>query len=168
MKYQYLTPLFRIYCSGDGMFGSVKIKNRYITVFSLLCLLIFVAVCLLTLRAGAPDTVEINGESYSLRAQDEADIAAFVSACGYEIGDLLSDGEITVPKHWNETYSQYNELQRAQGFDLVPYKGKPARKTEYALADSEEVLTLLIGEQQIIAAHICGADGKNIQPLVTQ
>lgn len=149
------------------MFGSVKVKNRYITVFSLLCLLIFVAVCLLTLRAGAPDTVEINGESYSLRAQDEADIAAFVSACGYEVGELLFDGEITVPKHWNETYSQYNELQRSQGFDLVPYKGKPARKTEYALADSEKVLTLLIGEHQIIAAHICGADGGNMRALIT-
>lgn len=136
--------------------------------FSLLCLLAFTAICLLALRAGAPDTVEINGESYSLRAEDEADITAFIDVCGYEVGELLSECEIIVPKHWNDTYTRYNELQRQQGFDLVPYKGKSARELCYPIADSDKTITLLLGEDRIIAAHICDANGENMQPLINE
>ena len=148
------------------MFGSVKLKNWWLTVFSLLCLLIFTAICLLSLRAGAPDTVEINGEDYSLRAEDDADIAAFINVCGYEVGEPLYEHEITVPKHWNDTYTRYNELQQQQGLDLVPYKGKPARERCYTVVGSDETITLLLGEDRIIAAHICDSSGDNMQPLI--
>ena len=150
------------------MFRAFKLKNIYLTVFSLLCLLIFTAVCLLSLRAGAPDTVEINGENYSLRAEDEADIAAFISVCGYEVGEQLSEREITVPKYWNDTYTNYNELQRQQGFDLVPYKGKSACELCYTVDGSDKMITLLIGEDRIIAAHICDTDGGNMQPFINE
>ena len=148
------------------MFGSLQLKNRYITVISLICLVIFTALCFVMLRAGAPDTVEIGGESYTLRAGDEADIAAFVKLCGCELSEKLSERGITVPKHWNDLYTEYNELQRQQGFDLVPYKGKSASEAVYAIADSEEFLTLLISDGRIIAAHICGADGGDMKPLI--
>lgn len=150
------------------MFRSVKLKNIHLTVFSLLCLLVFTIICLLALRAGAPDTVEINGESYSLRAEDEADIAAFINVCGYEVGESLYEREITVPKHWNDTYIRYNELQQQQGLDLVPYKGKSARELCYAVADSDKTITLLLGEERIIAAHICDADGENMRPFINE
>lgn len=155
-----------IYCSGDGMFHSVKLKNVRITVFSLACLVIFVAVCLLALRAGAPDTVEIGGDSYSLRAVDDEDIEAFLRTCGYEPEGLVSETEITVPKIWNDTYTRYNDLQSAQGLDLTPYKGKPARELVYACADGDRVITLLTADDRIIAAHTADSDGSHMERLI--
>lgn len=147
------------------MFGSVKVKNWKLTVFSLICLALFVAVCLLALRAGAPDTVDINGESYSLRAEDEEDTRAFITACGYEAGGLISRRAVTVPMYWNDTYTEYSETQTAQGFDLVPYKGKEAEELTYA-PDGDERITLLISGNKIIAAHICDTDGGDMRPLI--
>lgn len=148
------------------MFGTLRVKNRFVTVFSLFCLLIFVTVCLLTLRLGAPDTVEIGGERYSLRAQDDADIAAFCGKCGCEVSELLSKRQITVPKRWNDGYTAYNELQRSQGFDLLPYKGKPADEYVYTLADSESLLYLLVSDSRIIGGHLADPDGDNLRMLV--
>ena len=150
------------------MFRAFKLKNIRLTVFSLLCLLIFTTVCLLSLRAGTPDTVEINGKNYSLRAEDEADITAFINVCGYEVGEQLYEREITVPKHWNDIYTRYNELQRQQGFDLLPYKGKSARELCYTVDGSDKTITLLLGESRIIAAHICASDGENMQPFINE
>ena len=149
------------------MFGTVKLNNRRLTVFSLLCLVIFVLVCFLALRAGAPDTVTIDGDPYSLRAVDDEDIAAFLSACGYEAAERVSDREITVPKTWNDTYDAYHALQQQQGLDLVPYKGKTAREAVYAVAGGDRYITLLISDGRIIAAHISAMrPGAELLPLL--
>ena len=148
------------------MFRSVKMKDLGLTVFSFVCVIIFVIICLLALRAGAPRTVMIDGVSCSLRAENDGDIEAFIIACGYEPEAMVSDREITVPKVWNDLYSEYSELQSAQGFNLVPYKGKPAREIVYAVKDSDEYVTVLVSDSIIAAAHICRMDGGDIKPLI--
>ena len=130
----------------------------------LICFAIIVTICLLASRAKTPRSVDIGGKNYSLRAEDDAVIAAFCEACGYPDCQQISDREITVPKHWNETYLQYNELQKAQGFDLTPFKGKSAREFVFAVSDNT-YLTLLISEKSIIAAHICDSDGGGMRGI---
>lgn len=136
------------------VFGSVKIKNSRVTIFSALCFLIFLIVCIVMLGAAAPDTIEIEGESYPLTVEDDEDIEEFIEAFGYEIEGCVSDTAVTVPKTWNNTYESYQKLQKSQGLDLTPYKGKEARMLVYALCDSDELVTLLVAENRVIAAHI--------------
>lgn len=146
------------------MFRSIRLGGWKLTVFSLLCLMIFVAVCVVMLRAGGPDTVEIDGEAYSLRAESDADITAFLSLCGYRELTPVSDTEVTVPKTWNDTYKDYNDLQLRQGLDLAPYKGRPARELVYA--DGDRRIGVLLCGGRIIAAHTCAADGSDMQLLI--
>ena len=148
------------------MFGSIRFKNIRLTVFCLICAAVFVAVSLVMLRAGAPDTVEINGEDYSLRAEDEEDIEAFIKACGYDTEGILTDMEITVPKVWNDTYIGYNELQKAQGLDLTQYKGKIAQEYIYACRGGDSCITLIVSDGRIAAAHISATDGSDMRPLI--
>ena len=136
------------------MFGCVKMTQRKLTALSAMCFIIFLGVCVLMLRAAAPDTVELNGDAYSLIAEDEDDAARFLEAAGYEVGELVSDSEITVPKTWNSVYTAYNELQLSQGLDLTPYKGRPARRLVYSVDDSGSYAELLISDSRIIAAHL--------------
>ena len=145
------------------MFGSVKVKNRWVTVLSLLCVAVFVSVCFLMLRSTAPDTVEINGVDVPLGVSDDEDITAFLRFCGYEEYQILSDREITVPVIWNDVYTEYQEMQRSQGFDLVPYKGRQAREIMFDCGD--DCITLLISDGKIIASHKNGAD-RTARPLI--
>lgn len=149
------------------MFHSVRIKNFRLTLLSFLCLIVFLAVCLLMLRATPPDTVEIEGEDVGLKISSDEDIEAFIERCGYSVEGCVSDDEVTVPKTWNDTYTAYNELQKEQGFDLRQYKGKTVRKLVYALTDSADQVTVLMTADRIIAADICSPDqGSAPQPLI--
>lgn len=149
------------------MFGSFRFGRRAVGVLSLIAVAVIIGVCLLLLRAGAPDTVEINGESYSLTVGDDAQIEAFLTACGFTPEGCVSDRTITVPKTWNDVYTAYNDLQKAQGMTLVPYKGKEARELVYASADSDDYVTLLVSDGRIIAAHRSTMlHGDEMKPLI--
>ena len=147
------------------MFRSVKFKNIRLTVFCLICVSLFVAVCFLALRSGYPDTVTIHGESYPLKVHEEADVERFLEECGHEAPEPVFTNEITVPKHWNAIYQEYNELQRQQGFDLVPYKGKRATEYVYFISEGRNV-TVLVAHDRIIAAHSCDVDGSEMQLVI--
>lgn len=137
------------------MFGTISVSGRKLTALSAMCFLVFLGVCLLMLRATAPDTVSIGGEPYPLSAEDSGDIESFISECGYTAVELAEDARITVPKTWNDVYSGYNELQLSQGFDLTPYKGREARRLVYSLADGASYAELLVCDGRIVAAHRC-------------
>lgn len=151
-------------CTGDGMFQSVKLKNIRLTILSLIGILLFIVICLVALRGRSADSIEINGEKITLHAENEADVEAFLTSCGYSPIEFLFQSEVTVPKNWNDIYTQYNELQRRQGFDLVPYKGKPAVEYEYFVDDTLNA-TVLVSEQKIIAAHVATCDGREMRMI---
>ncbi len=146
------------------MFQSVRLKNIRLTILSLIGVLLFVTICLVALRGRAADTMEINGETVTLHAEDEADVERFLASCGYSSPAFLFQYEITVPKNWNDIYTEYNELQRQQGFDLVPYKGKAATEYEYFVDDTLNA-TVLVSEQKIIAAHVANCDGREMRMI---
>ena len=99
-----------------------------------------------------------------MSAESEGDVEKFLTACGYDDIEFLFTHEITVPKNWNDTYVQYNELQIEQGFDLVPYKGKSAAEYAYFVDDTLNA-TVLVSDNRIIAAHICECDGREMKLL---
>lgn len=146
------------------MFRSVKLRKLRLTALSLIGVVLLAAVCLTALRSCSPDTVTIGGERYPLKAQDAADVAAFLTACGYEAPEPVFAHEITVPKQWNDVYTAYNELQQRQGFDLTPYKGRPATEYVYFVSEGRNV-TVLVSGKRIIAAHICDCDGGEMRLL---
>ena len=146
------------------MFQSVRLKNIRLTILSLIGVLLFVTICLVALRGRAADTMEINGETVTLRAGDEADVEHFLTSCGYSSPKFLFQHEITVPKNWNDIYTEYNELQRQQGFDLVPYKGKTATEYEYFVDDTLNA-SVLVSENRIIAAHVANCDGREMRMI---
>lgn len=146
------------------MFQSVRLKNIRLTILSLIGVLLFVTICLVALRGRAADTMEHGSERISLYAEDEADVERFLTSCGYSSIEFLFQTEVTVPKNWNDIYTEYNELQRRQGFDLVPYKGETVEEYEYFVNDTLNA-TVLVSEQKIIAAHVADCDGREMRMI---
>ncbi len=151
--------------SGDRMFRAIHMKHKKTVLISLVCLVIAAAAGFLALRSAVPDTIMIRGERYSTKVRNQADIEAFLAACGYDSPELLFEHEITIPKHWNETYTSYDELQRSQGFDLLPYKGKAAQEHVYFVSEGRNI-TVLTSGGRIVAAHICDCDGSEMKLII--
>ena len=149
------------------MFHSVRIKNAKLTLISIGCFVILLAVCLVMLRAAPQNTVTVGDEKIGLKVSGDEDIEAFISRCGHEIEGCISDDMITVPKTWNEVYESYNELQKEQGLDLRPYKGETARRLVYAIAGTDSYVTLLVCDGRVIAADLSSMQqGDDPQPLI--
>lgn len=144
------------------MFRAVRLKSLRLTILSLVGVILFAMICLIAVRGSAADTIEVNGEKLSLSAEDETDVERFLTACGCEEIEFLFENEITIPKNWNDTYIMYNELQRQQGFDLTPYKGKTAEKREFFVSGGRNA-TVLTHDGKIVAAHLCNCDGTEMR-----
>lgn len=67
---------------------------------------------------------------------------AYLQSLGWEVEPTpIFEQEITLPKEFPEVLTQYNELQRQQGFDLAEYAGKKLTLYTYRITnhpDAEE------------------------------
>ena len=143
------------------MFGSVRFGGRKLTVVSLLCFFVFLAVCLFALKFGVPDTVVIGEVAYSLSVENDGDVERFIAACGADVDELISDKTVKVPKEWNAFFEGYAQLQKAQGLDISRYKGKEAKELIYSLKNSGDYAAVLICDGRIAAAHLSRMDGTD-------
>ena len=88
---------------------------------------------------------------------------AFLGAFGWETGPQpASIEEVVIPKTFGEVYTQYNDLQKAQGLDLSKYAGKTVRRYTYEVlnypgAEDPVYADLLIYKNRVIGADVCSA-----------
>ena len=72
---------------------------------------------------------------------------------------LASRNDATVPTKDSEVFSRYNELQKSQGYDLTPYRGKTLTRYVYEVlnypnADQPVYATLLVSEGTVVGGDI--------------
>lgn len=76
--------------------------------------------------------VHFGGGERVYRVQTEQQRQALISELGWETaGEPTEHKNITVPDEFDDVYKGYNELQKAQGFDLEDYKGQKAEVYTY-------------------------------------
>ena len=87
--------------------------------------------------------------------------------------DPISKEEITIPSVFDGVYADYADLQKSQGFDLEPYKGKTATALTYQVLNYPDypenvTATMLILDERLIGGDIslAGDDGFT-EPLIT-
>ena len=74
------------------------------------------------------------------------DRVAYLESYGWQVNpQALSVEELILPEEFDETYTQYLELQAGQGFDLEAYRGKRVKRYTY------EITNYPTGEQGIQA-----------------
>lgn len=100
---------------------------------------IIVSLCVLTavlvsifIFLSVKDSPVINADDLSAKASNEEERIAFLSQYGWKIDeDPVEVSEVIIPSEFNETYSSYNEIQKAQSMDLEAYKGQRVKKWVY-------------------------------------
>ena len=121
-------------------------------------LLIAAAVIWAVLRITVKPRAETPGETNAQRLE-------YISSFGWEVTTVPTDSEeIRIPTRFDEAYTQYNALQKEQGFDLMRYRSCYARKFTYKIKNYNGAdpavpinVNLIVYDGKIIAADISSA-----------
>lgn len=106
-------------------------------------------------------------EEHNTHAADNAARIAFLSSFGWEVSaEPLECVSVIIPQQFGDVYRNYNELQTAQGFDLMRHRGKQVTRYTYAVLNypgqAEYIrANLLVLNDEIIAGDICSVYAKN-------
>ncbi len=142
-------------------FSKKNLKKLLPVVF---VLIVFVAVVLfLGAGKGTEATVNTDG-SVSTLADTEEDILRFISSLGWETDESpVEIRQVVIPEQFDEVYTNYNEIQLSQGFDLRKYAGVSVKRWTYTIrnypgASPEDDfirINLLVYEDEIIGGDVC-------------
>lgn len=92
------------------------------------------------------------------------DMLAFISRFGWKVEQTpVEEVEIVIPNEFDGAFSDYNEIQRAQGLDLEKYRGEKAVKFTYKVTNYEDFdgtvhINLIVLNNKIIGGDVCSAD----------
>ena len=109
-----------------------SIKSRQIKLFLLIAFVVVTAISLFVLSRES--TGVANNDKYNIKASTESERLSFISQFGWEIDeDPVEVCEVIIPTEFDETYTQYNEIQIKQGFDLKIYSGMRVKRWTYSV-----------------------------------
>lgn len=147
----------------------LSVKSSKLKAALLFALIAVVAVCCFLFFGREYSSSAVSEGAISLRASNEKERVSFLSQFGWDFDiEPYEVREIVIPYEFDETYTEYNELQKKQSFDLEKYKGETVKKWTYSInnfPDYEDKTgyvqaNLLIYNGNVIAADITVL-GKN-------
>lgn len=106
-----------------------------------------------------------NGISYKASTPEER--VAFLSQFDWDINsEPIEVREVIIPEEFDDTYSQYNQIQKEQKLDLEKYKGERVKKWTYEILNypdyenSDGIIraNLLILNGLVIGGDICSVE----------
>lgn len=88
-----------------------------------------------TLAVSTKETATVgNFRDISLKGSNHEERVAFFDSFGWKISDEpVEIKETVIPEEFDETYSEYNELQKKQSFNLEKYKGARVKSWSYEI-----------------------------------
>ena len=93
---------------------------------------------------------------------------AYLESFGWDVTTSpVESGQVRIPEEGNEVFKRYNELQKAQGYDLSQYAGKTVMRYVYKInnyPDATEPVyaTLLIYKNQVIGGDVTNTAAKGV------
>lgn len=145
---------------------AVKSSKKKLAVIGIAVAALIALLILVLVRAGAAPSSTNTGES-SVRAGNDEERIAFLSQYGWDVAeDPVRVEEVLIPEEFDDVYTQYNEIQLRQGFDLTQYKGCRAKRWTYTVlnypgengvqpTDGSIRANLLVYDGVVIGGDVC-------------
>lgn len=124
---------------------------------------------------GAANSSASANSALNFSASTEEERMNFISQLGFTVTkEPESVREITIPEEFDETYTQYNTVQKQSGLDLEPFKGCKVKKWTYTVTNYPEYenkqcikINLLVYKGKIIGGDICNVELNGfMNPLI--
>ncbi len=94
--------------------------------------------------------------------ETDAQREEYLTSLGWEFNTPCEEKEVQIPQEFNDTYTDYNEIQKTQGFDLEKYKGQTVTVytyniTNYAGYENRDCVyaNLLVYGGVLIGGDVC-------------
>lgn len=71
----------------------------------------------------------------AITLETDAQREEYLTSLGWEFKTPCEQKEVQIPLEFNDTYTDYNEIQKTQGFDLEDYKGQTATVYTYNITN---------------------------------
>ena len=138
---------------------TIRRISKRLRIFLLISFILLLGLAVIDATGFGRDLLAV---SVPLKEDSDVARAAFLAEYGWEISTVpVEVCDLVIPSEFNQTYEQYNELQRDQGFDLADYKGKTVKRYTYRVLNhpqSDDVqANLLIWNGRVIGGDLCTA-----------
>lgn len=145
---------------------SLKRKElKYYAAAAIICLFAVIGGIISVSNSASTPASKIGG--VNMRAGNAEERIAFFSQFGWEIStDPLQVKEVVIPQEFDETYEEYNQLQKTQGLDLQKYKGKRVKAWSYEILNypgyenTDGVIhgNILVYDGVVVGGDICSVE----------
>lgn len=136
---------------------SMKLEKRKMLVWSMVVVgLILVLICVWMMLKNKDSK-----KDSAFSCKNNAERVEFLESYGWQVSEEpIEVMEVILPAEFDETYTKYNEMQKAQGLDLTSFLGKRTKRWTYKVLnypndDSEIHANVIIYEDRVIAGDIC-------------
>lgn len=138
-------------------------KRQIKLVILLLCIAAVAIACFAVTKRGVEAAKE---PTLNIRASTAEERMAYLSQFGWSVEpDPVEVTEVIIPETFDETYTNYNELQKTQGFDLSLYAAKRVKRWTYRVTNYPGYegkaciqATLLVYDGQVIGGDVCSVE----------
>lgn len=142
---------------------SFKLSKREIIIFAV-GIAAFALLVFLLLSPGGARTTSLEASGYTLTADSADARAGFLSQFGWQTApDPVEVREVIIPAEFSDVYTEYNELQKTQGFDLEKLKGERVKKWTYTITNYPDVSGDVIANILIKDGKVVGGDISSAQ-----
>ena len=94
------------------------------------------------------------------------EVVNYISSLGWAVSEEPDEiKEVVIPHEFNDVYLNYNEIQKAQGFDLTDYAGERVKMWTYTVTnypgyeDKDCVkINILVYEGCVIGGDVCSVE----------
>ena len=105
------------------------------------------------------DTFSASSKIKAYSAGTNTERINFLKEFGWETGEEpVEITEVIIPTEFNDTYENYNNIQKAQDLDLSKYKGKRVKCYTYEITNYPEKDTEIHANMLVFNGMIIGGD----------
>ena len=132
-------------------------KKKIVAAILIIVVLAAVVTICMTGRSGSK---EAGSDSLGATVKNNEQRVAYLESFGWVVSeDPIEEQTITIPRSFDDVYSEYNELQLQQGFDLSKYQGLEAVRYTYEVTNHPQttdtvVADIIVYRNQVIAGDI--------------
>lgn len=143
-----------------------SVKTSKVKIAVLLLAIAAVAIAAVTVLKSS-ETPAANDSSINVKAENSAERASFLAQYGWKFSaDPVEVSEVIIPEDFDAGYTEYAAMNKAQGFDLEPYKGVRAKRWTYdvlnypGLENMEGTVqaNLLVCDGRVIGGDVCSLE----------
>ena len=143
-----------------------SVKTSKVKIAVLLIAIAAVAVASVMMMTGNKEPA-VNDGSVNVKAENSAERVTFLSQFGWEISeDPVEVSEVIIPEDFDAGYTEYAAMNKAQGFDLEPFKGVRAKRWTYDVLNYPGLeniagtvqANLLVYEGRVIGGDVCSLE----------